>query len=146
MYLPDELAAEAKAAGLNLSAVTQEAVRRSLAQRSTDTWLAAVPTSSTTARVVHERAVRRRLAGHALLSPALPPTVRCRAGRAPVPHPRGREAERGRSSASVRGRRGSSTGLPWAGSVAGSGARGSSSGAGRCGRLGCRIEGHGPGA
>lgn len=40
VYLPDALAAEAKAAGLNLSAVTQEAVRRSLGGRSTDAWLA----------------------------------------------------------------------------------------------------------
>lgn len=55
VYLPDELAAEAKEAGLNLSAATQEAVRRSLAQRSTDTWLAAVPTPSSAARVPHDR-------------------------------------------------------------------------------------------
>lgn len=40
VYLPDGLAAEAKKAGLNLSAVTQDAVRRSLAARSTDAWLA----------------------------------------------------------------------------------------------------------
>lgn len=40
VYLPDELAAQAKEAGLNLSAVTQEAVRRSLSGRSTDAWLA----------------------------------------------------------------------------------------------------------
>lgn len=41
VYLPDDLAAEAKNVGLNLSAVTQEAVRRTLASRSTDAWLAA---------------------------------------------------------------------------------------------------------
>lgn len=40
VYLPDELAAEAKEAGLNLSAVTQEAVRRLLTARTTDAWLA----------------------------------------------------------------------------------------------------------
>lgn len=40
VYLPDDLAAKAKEAGLNLSAVTQDAVRRSLAARSTDAWLA----------------------------------------------------------------------------------------------------------
>lgn len=39
VYLPDELAAQAKAAGLNLSWVTQEAVRQALAIRSTDAWL-----------------------------------------------------------------------------------------------------------
>lgn len=55
VYLPDELAAQAKEAGLNLSAVTQEAVRRSLAQRSTDTWLAAVPNPSAVSRVSHAR-------------------------------------------------------------------------------------------
>lgn len=40
VYLPDALAAKAKDAGLNLSAVTQDAVRRSLGARSTDAWLA----------------------------------------------------------------------------------------------------------
>jgi post-segregation antitoxin (ccd killing protein) len=54
VYLPDELADEAKKAGLNLSAVTQEAVRRTLAARSTDAWLAALehPRSR---RVSHDR-------------------------------------------------------------------------------------------
>ncbi|MEI2621040.1 MAG: type II toxin-antitoxin system CcdA family antitoxin [Candidatus Nanopelagicales bacterium] len=42
VYLPDELAAEVKKAGLNLSAVTQDAVRRTLAERSTDAWLAMI--------------------------------------------------------------------------------------------------------
>jgi len=40
VYLPDELAAEVREAELNLSAVTQEAARRSLGARSTDAWLA----------------------------------------------------------------------------------------------------------
>lgn len=40
VYLPDELAAEAREAGLNVSALTQEAIRRSLGARSTDAWLA----------------------------------------------------------------------------------------------------------
>lgn len=39
VYLPDDLAAQAKAAGLNLSSMTQEAVRQALAQHSTDAWL-----------------------------------------------------------------------------------------------------------
>ncbi len=48
VYLPDDLAAAAREAGLNLSAVTQEAVRRVLAARSTDAWLATiVPVEST---------------------------------------------------------------------------------------------------
>lgn len=46
VYLPDDLAARAKEAGLNLSAVTQEAVRRSLAARSTDSWLSTLPMES----------------------------------------------------------------------------------------------------
>jgi len=55
VYLPDDLAAEAKKAGLNLSAVTQEAIRRSLALRSTDAWLETL--ASPTARVSHDRAL-----------------------------------------------------------------------------------------
>lgn len=46
VYLPDELAAEAKAAGLNLSAVTETVVRRSLAGRSTDAWLATLASAA----------------------------------------------------------------------------------------------------
>ena len=56
VYLPDELAAQAKAAGLNLSAVTQDAVRQSLAARSTDSWLSTLPPASTEA-VDHDRAL-----------------------------------------------------------------------------------------
>jgi len=39
VYLPDELAEEARAAGLNVSGLTQEAVRRALAVSRTDEWL-----------------------------------------------------------------------------------------------------------
>lgn len=39
VYLPDEMAREARAAGLNLSRVAQDAVRGELARRATDTWL-----------------------------------------------------------------------------------------------------------
>lgn len=39
VYLPDELAEEAKAAGLNVSNLTQEALRRALAAGRTDDWL-----------------------------------------------------------------------------------------------------------
>lgn len=56
VYLPDDLAAAAKEAGLNLSAVTQEAVRRSLASRSTDAWLATL-TTRPSEQVPHERAL-----------------------------------------------------------------------------------------
>ena len=42
VYLPDELAAAARAARLNLSSLTQEAIRRELAGRTTDAWLASL--------------------------------------------------------------------------------------------------------
>lgn len=58
IYLPDELAAEAKKAGMNLSAMTQEAVRRTLAELSTDQWLATLAaTTPSTERVTHDRAL-----------------------------------------------------------------------------------------
>ncbi|MCP9491783.1 MAG: type II toxin-antitoxin system CcdA family antitoxin [Solirubrobacteraceae bacterium MAG38_C4-C5] len=56
VYLPDDLAAEAKEADLNLSAVTQEAVRRSLGARSTDSWLAKLRSASPHG-VTHETAL-----------------------------------------------------------------------------------------
>jgi post-segregation antitoxin (ccd killing protein) len=42
IYLPDDLAAAVRAAGINLSALTQEALRRHLAGRTTDAWLASM--------------------------------------------------------------------------------------------------------
>ena len=39
VYLSDELADAARSAGLNVSALTQDAVRRALAARRTDAWL-----------------------------------------------------------------------------------------------------------
>jgi post-segregation antitoxin (ccd killing protein) len=39
VYLPDDLAAEAKAAGLNVSNLTQEALRGALAASRVDDWL-----------------------------------------------------------------------------------------------------------
>ncbi len=39
VYLPDELAQEARAAGLSISRVTQEALSRSLTHNETDRWL-----------------------------------------------------------------------------------------------------------
>ncbi len=56
IYLPDELAAQAKAAGLNLSAVAQDAVRQTLAARSTDAWLASL-TAPSAGPVPHEVAL-----------------------------------------------------------------------------------------
>lgn len=57
VYLPDDLAAQAKHAGLNLSALTQQAVRRELAARSTDEWLSLLP-PPVPAPVSHEAAVQ----------------------------------------------------------------------------------------
>jgi post-segregation antitoxin (ccd killing protein) len=57
VYLPDELAAQAKEAGLNLSAVTQEAVRRTLAARSTDSWLSSTLRLTSIGAVTHDRAL-----------------------------------------------------------------------------------------
>ena len=57
VYLPDDLAAQAKEAGLNLSAVTQAAVRQTLAARSTDSWLSATLHSVSTSTVAHKRAL-----------------------------------------------------------------------------------------
>jgi len=39
VYVPDDLAEEARAAGLNVSAVVQEALRDRLRARSSDAWL-----------------------------------------------------------------------------------------------------------
>lgn len=39
VYLPDDLAAAAKAAGLNVSGLTREAVEAALAARRVDDWL-----------------------------------------------------------------------------------------------------------
>jgi post-segregation antitoxin (ccd killing protein) len=54
IYLPDDLAAAARAAGINLSALTQEAIRRHLAGWTTDAWLATL--DSTSAPVSHDDA------------------------------------------------------------------------------------------
>ncbi|MBM3695954.1 MAG: antitoxin [Actinobacteria bacterium] len=42
IYLPEDLAREAKAAGLNISRVAQEALRAELAARRVSDWLEAV--------------------------------------------------------------------------------------------------------
>lgn len=54
--LPDELSAQAKEARLNLSAVTQDAVRRTLAARSTDSWLSSLHATSAEP-VEHDKAL-----------------------------------------------------------------------------------------
>ncbi|MGR7024745.1 type II toxin-antitoxin system CcdA family antitoxin [Geodermatophilus sp. URMC 62] len=40
IYLPDDLAAAVRTAGINLSSLTQDAIRQHLAARTTDAWLA----------------------------------------------------------------------------------------------------------
>ncbi|WP_345602328.1 type II toxin-antitoxin system CcdA family antitoxin [Pseudonocardia adelaidensis] len=43
VYVPDELAERARAADLNLSALTQAAITNELQRRATDAWLASLP-------------------------------------------------------------------------------------------------------
>jgi post-segregation antitoxin (ccd killing protein) len=42
VYVPDELAARSREAGLNVSALTQQALAAALAVEQTDAWLAAL--------------------------------------------------------------------------------------------------------
>jgi len=44
VYIPDDLAARAREAGLNVSALTQDAITSALASAATDAWLARLPT------------------------------------------------------------------------------------------------------
>ncbi len=53
VYLPDSLAEAARAAGLNVSKLTQEAVKRAISARETDQWLSGVAELGST-RVGHE--------------------------------------------------------------------------------------------
>ena len=55
VYVPDSLAAEARRAGLNVSALTQEAITTELAKRSTRSWLAGLP--KPTGQVTHDAAI-----------------------------------------------------------------------------------------
>jgi post-segregation antitoxin (ccd killing protein) len=56
IYLPDELAREAKAAGLNISKITQEALRTALASRRVAAWLDDISRLPPTG-VTHEQAM-----------------------------------------------------------------------------------------
>jgi post-segregation antitoxin (ccd killing protein) len=56
VYLPDDLADRARAAGLNVSGITQEAVRRALASGETDRWLERLENLPAFA-VAHERVI-----------------------------------------------------------------------------------------
>ncbi|MCG8462666.1 MAG: type II toxin-antitoxin system CcdA family antitoxin [Holophagales bacterium] len=57
VYLPDTLAEEAKAAGLNVSKVTQEALRAAIDAGKTSTWLDSIAELEPT-RVSHEDALQ----------------------------------------------------------------------------------------
>jgi post-segregation antitoxin (ccd killing protein) len=46
VYLPDHLAAQAKAAGLNVSGLTREAIVAALAARRVDAWLEDIGSSA----------------------------------------------------------------------------------------------------
>lgn len=49
IYMPDDLAERAKEAGLNVSAMAQDAIRKALEADSTDAWLASLrPTAPET--------------------------------------------------------------------------------------------------
>lgn len=56
VYLPDDLAKEARDAGLNVSALTQSALRATLASRLADRWLDEVDDLGATG-ISHEQAV-----------------------------------------------------------------------------------------
>ncbi len=43
MWVPDELAEQARSVGLNVSALTQSAIREELSRHATDAWLATLP-------------------------------------------------------------------------------------------------------
>ena len=47
VYVPDDLATAARAAGLNVSALTQSAITQALARGATDVWLASLPKTGT---------------------------------------------------------------------------------------------------
>ncbi len=53
IYLPDDLAEAAREAGLNVSQLTQEAVRRAISARDTNEWLFSLKALEPT-RVHHE--------------------------------------------------------------------------------------------
>lgn len=57
VYLPDDLADEARAAGLNLSKLTQEALKSALASERTSEWLAGIAALGSS-RVSHEEVMQ----------------------------------------------------------------------------------------
>lgn len=57
VYLPDELAERARAAGVNISGITQDALRGALASVDTDSWLDRLE-RLTAQDVAHGRVIR----------------------------------------------------------------------------------------
>lgn len=57
VYLPDDLATAAREQGLNVSRLTQDAVRDALAASETDAWLEALP-DTTGSAVSHDDVMR----------------------------------------------------------------------------------------
>lgn len=57
VYLPDDLADDVRRADLNVSAITQKALREQLAARSTDSWLRSLEDLEA-AEVDHDTVVR----------------------------------------------------------------------------------------
>ncbi len=68
VYVPDDLAAAAREAGLNVSGLTQEAIRAALAVRRVDDWLEGVagrpPAEVAPAAVAEALAAARDEFGH----------------------------------------------------------------------------------
>jgi post-segregation antitoxin (ccd killing protein) len=56
VYLPDDLAAAARAAGLNVSGITQAALTAALAERDTNRWLDSIARMHSTG-VTHDQAL-----------------------------------------------------------------------------------------
>ena len=58
VYLPDELAREAREAGLNVSALAQQAVRSELNAGAMDRWLQSVAADPPLGEVSHEQVLK----------------------------------------------------------------------------------------
>ena len=69
VYLPDELAQEARSAGLNISSITQEALSRKLARSETDHWLERLDRLPRV-EISHERVIEAVVAARAELGEA----------------------------------------------------------------------------
>ena len=66
VYLPDELAREARSAGLNISSIAQEALSRRLTRNETDNWLNRLDRLPRT-EISHERVIDAVVAARAEL-------------------------------------------------------------------------------